>query len=70
MRDAMRQKPCNTGGHQYPGCTVDNFCFTSNCDYGCGCWMGQSRSGGPEGIDPFGECPGNPSCPLTELVDA
>lgn len=33
---------------------------TSDCKYGCGCWMGPSRSGGPDGLDPFGVCPGNP----------
>lgn len=33
---------------------------TSDCKYGCGCWMGSARSGGPVGLDPFGVCPGNP----------
>ncbi len=33
---------------------------TSNCEHTCGCWMGSSSSGGPLGVDPFGECPGNP----------
>lgn len=32
---------------------------TSDCEYGCGCWMGPARSGGPAGVDPFGKCPGN-----------
>ena len=27
------------------------------CVNGCGCWMGDTRSGGPDGIDPFGACP-------------
>ena len=31
---------------------------TSDCQYGCGCWMGPSRSGGP--VNPFGACPKNP----------
>jgi len=31
---------------------------TSDCKYGCGCWMGPSRSGGK--VDPFGPCPNNP----------
>jgi hypothetical protein len=31
---------------------------TSDCSYGCGCWMGPSASGGP--VDPFGPCPRNP----------
>lgn len=30
---------------------------TSDCQYGCGCWMGPSRSGGK--VDPFGACPNN-----------
>ena len=30
---------------------------TSDCKYGCGCWMGPSRSGGPMGVDPSGKCP-------------
>jgi hypothetical protein len=31
---------------------------TSDCKYGCGCWMGPTRSGGP--VNPFGKCPKNP----------
>ena len=31
---------------------------TSDCQYGCECWMGPSRSGGK--VDPFGPCPNNP----------
>ncbi len=31
-----------------------------DCKYGCGCHMASSTSGGPAGLDPFGECPGNP----------
>lgn len=34
---------------------------TTDCKYGCGCWMGPFRSGGPDGIDPFGTCPKNPA---------
>jgi hypothetical protein len=30
---------------------------TSDCKYGCGCWMGPSRSGGP--VNPWGACPNN-----------
>lgn len=33
---------------------------TSDCQHGCGCWMGPVRSGGPAGLDPFGTCPKNP----------
>jgi hypothetical protein len=33
---------------------------TSDCEHGCGCWMGPARSGGPLGVDPFGICPNNP----------
>ena len=43
------------GQHKYAG--HDG---TSDCKYECGCWMGPARSGGPLGVDPFGECPGNP----------
>ena len=57
---AMIQKPTgHIGGHLYPGTVAESF-FTSDCKYGCGCWMGQSSSGGPEGIDPFGSCPKAP----------
>jgi hypothetical protein len=44
------------GGHHYPF-APDR---TSDCEYGCGCWAGPNRSGGPGGLDPFGECPNNP----------
>lgn len=30
---------------------------TSDCENGCGAWMGPFRSGAPTGVDPFGECP-------------
>jgi len=43
------------GKHKYA-----NHGGTSNCEYGCGCWMGPARSGGPVGLDPFGACPNNP----------
>jgi hypothetical protein len=43
-------------GHFYPG-AQDEFEFTSDCAHGCGAWMGSTRSGAPEGIDPFGRCP-------------
>lgn len=45
-----------TGTHYYPGAQGGQF-FTSDCANGCGCWMGSSRSGGPDGVDPFGKCP-------------
>lgn len=48
--------------HVYPGSPGHDpkdpgDCYTSDCSNGCGCWAGPSRSGGPDGIDPFGECP-------------
>lgn len=43
------------GGHKYT-----NHNGTSNCEHGCGCWMGPARSGGPTGLDPGGICPENP----------
>jgi len=42
------------GDHEY-----GNLDGTSDCQYGCGCWMGPARSNGPMGVDPFGKCPGN-----------
>jgi hypothetical protein len=42
---------------------------TSDCEFGCGCWMGQTRSGGPLGLDPFGKCPNNPTgTPIEGMV--
>lgn len=53
------------GPHNYP---YDG--GTSDCSYGCGCWMGPYRSGGPGRVDPFGECPNNPrGIILTKLDD-
>lgn len=58
--DEMYLHPRNIGSHSYPGIIAPNrFLNTSDCKY-CKCWMGHSRSGGPEGVDPFGACPGNP----------
>lgn len=51
------------GPHQYA-----DHDGTSDCAHGCGCWMGPARSGGPDGVDPFGECPKNPMAPA-EPVD-
>ena len=45
----------NLGGHWYPYFEYG----TSDCKY-CECTMGRHRSGGPEGVNPFGDCPGNP----------
>lgn len=65
----------NLGGHFYPGCEGSDDEFrTSDCEHQCGCWMGQSRSGGPNGVDPFGICPNNPKPPrkdkLRERIEA
>lgn len=46
--------PDKFGLHDYPAKPHR----TSNCTYGCGCWAGPVRSGGP--VDPFGPCPRNP----------
>jgi len=43
------------GLHNYPDTEG-----THDCKNRCGCWMGPARSGGPIGVDPFGECPKNP----------
>ena len=48
--------PKEYGGHKYA-----NHDGTSDCEHGCGCWMGPARSGGPTGLDPFGTCPNNPT---------
>lgn len=51
----------NTPGHHaYPGIVNGEFSKTSNCENGCGAWMGGSRSGAPEGVDAFGACPKSP----------
>lgn len=47
---------------------------TSDCHYGCGCWCGNTNSGGPDGIDPTGDCPKNPDnhpdgCEICEDAD-
>lgn len=55
LANATHLKPRNVGGHYYP--TAGN--GTSDCEY-CASWMGGYRSGAPEGIDQFGDCPGNP----------
>ena len=47
--------PKEYGGHKY----ADHE-GTSECEHGCGCWMGPFRSGGPTGLDPGGTCPKNP----------
>lgn len=54
-----RGGPANVGGHFYPGCQDEANFYTSDCSHMCGCWMGRTRSGGPDGIDPFGDCPKN-----------
>jgi hypothetical protein len=43
------------GGHKYGPDGA-----TSDCAFGCECWMGRTNSGGPRGMDPFGKCPKNP----------
>jgi translation elongation factor EF-1beta len=54
------------GEHEYP-----NPEGTSDCIYGCGCWMGPSRSDGPLGVDPHGLCPNHPldDGPLRKGID-
>ena len=53
MQHAPKVDSDKFGSHDYP-----NHDGTSDCGYGCGCWMGPSRSGGK--VDPFGACPNNP----------
>jgi hypothetical protein len=59
-------EPKRALGHKFAGCEamessgrLEDF-YTSDCAYGCGCWMGGTRSGGPEGVDAFGDCPKHP----------
>jgi len=52
MKTCERVDPKKFGPHKYQEEG------TSDCAYGCGCWMGSCRSGGK--VDPFGMCPKNP----------
>ena len=48
----------NLGGHHYPGLDASGaYVHGSECLYGCDCFMGGLSSYGPDGVDPFGECP-------------
>ena len=49
------------GDKEYGGHAYADHNGTSDCQRGCGCWMGPARSGGPTGLDPFGACPQNPA---------
>lgn len=53
VKHSYRVPPELFGPHNYP-----YYGGTSDCSHGCGCWSGQSRSGGP--VDPAGPCPKNP----------
>lgn len=53
MKHSPKINPDIFGPHHYP-----NKNGTSDCSYGCDCWMGRYRSGGP--VNPFGACPSNP----------
>lgn len=62
--------PAQYGPHLFPGVVADENgegFFTSDCEYGCGAWMGSSRSGGPDNGDrqdgAHGPCPNNPRVP-------
>lgn len=55
-RTTPMEASVGTGTHRYLGTEAPEF-LTSDCSNGCGCWMGRHRSGGPDGVDPFGECP-------------
>jgi hypothetical protein len=49
--------PPPTYAHRYPGAEWSRGFRTTDCGFGCGAWMGFEKSGGPEGVDPFGKCP-------------
>lgn len=53
--------PNGHGSKEYGGHKYADHDRTSDCEYGCGCWMGPTRSGGPTGLDPGGVCPKNPT---------
>lgn len=52
--------PNGHGSKEYGGHKYANHDGTSDCEHGCGCWMGPARSGGPTGLDPGGTCSRNP----------
>ena len=52
-KTAKKVDPKKFGPHQYA-----DHDGTSDCKYGCGCWMGPFRSGGK--VNPDGACPNNP----------
>lgn len=52
--------PNGHGAKEYGGHKYADHDGTSDCQYGCGCWMGPARSGGPVGLNPGGVCPKNP----------
>ena len=74
--DDFKLTPLGAGAkypHKYPGRPGHNpndpgDCYTSDCEYECGCWAGPSRSGGPDGVDPFGNCPKHPEYPATKMA--
>lgn len=61
MKPETNAKICQTLSIQpideRPGHAYADHDGTSDCDNGCGAWMGPFRSGAPTGVDPFGECP-------------
>ena len=78
----------NVGGHHYRS-VYEKHRITSDCAYGCGCWIGHSIAsiqlpgvrefisetehpleGGPDGIDPRGDCPKSPSVEVLKAENA
>lgn len=61
VNEALRQRHSGIqqGGHFYPQAPR----LSSRCIFGCGAWLGPSRSSAPEGIDQFGACPRQPPPP-------
>ena len=54
---APRRLEPAAGGHDYPAAEDD--AAATSCRFGCGCWSGPTRSGGPAGVNPLGPCPKN-----------
>jgi len=57
---AEAQAPAVTQKREREGHKYADHDGTSDCAYGCGAWAGPYRSGAPNGINPFGECPKAP----------
>jgi len=67
---AEAQAPAVTQKREREGHKYADHDGTSDCAHGCGAWMGPFRSGAPNGINPFGECPKAPLLPTPAQAEA